>query len=135
VRACGTREEGRGATPGNYVVCVIRRLVAAATGFGMRRSSGLVSRVSSPRGCQGSRAGPGRDMSANGTAADAQLRNKLDAALVPDPSTGRTRLACLYREATAIRPGAILFEISKLTAPRVKPSSKRLRTPSLPGPV
>jgi hypothetical protein len=45
-----------------------------------------------------------------------EVRDKLDAVLVPDASTGRTRLAWLQREATAITPSAILFEIGKLTA-------------------
>src|SRR5713226_3448410 len=43
------------------------------------------------------------------------VRDKLDAVLVPNPSTGRTRLAWLQREATAITPSAILAEIGKLT--------------------
>ena len=47
-----------------------------------------------------------------------EVRDKLDAVLVPDPSTGRTRLAWLQSEATAITPSAILFEIGKLTALR-----------------
>jgi hypothetical protein len=47
-----------------------------------------------------------------------EVRGHLDAVLVPDPSTGRTRLAWLQREATAITPGAILAEIGKLTALR-----------------
>ena len=44
-----------------------------------------------------------------------EVRDKLDAVLVSDPPTGRTRLAWLQREATAITPSAILFEIGKLT--------------------
>jgi len=46
------------------------------------------------------------------------VRDKLDAVLVPNPSTGRTRLAWLQREATAITPSAILAEIGKLTVLR-----------------
>jgi hypothetical protein len=48
----------------------------------------------------------------------AEVREKLDAVLVPDPATGRTRLAWLQREATAITPSAIVAEIGKLTALR-----------------
>src|SRR6266567_6230820 len=40
-----------------------------------------------------------------------EVRENLDAVLIPDPSTGRTRLAWLQREATAITPSAILAEI------------------------
>jgi len=47
-----------------------------------------------------------------------EVRDKLDAVLVPNPSTGRTRLAWLQREATAITPSAILAEIGKLTVLR-----------------
>src|SRR5207248_9314032 len=43
-----------------------------------------------------------------------EVCDKLDAVLVPDPSTGWTRLVWLQREATAITPSAILFEIGKL---------------------
>ena len=45
-----------------------------------------------------------------------ELRDQLDAVLQPDPVTGRTRLAWLQREATAITPSAILTEIGKLTS-------------------